>query len=509
MRKIRKSAAQQQENRSKHQIRDCFEAYGWTSDIIETDLGEDIQIHVYHDGVASGVNFYVQLKSITNLYDRRKDSLLIYRNVEVKDLLHWEGFALPVILVVWDIQLKEGKWIHIQDELPQIDEAKPSWRTQQKVTIKFPWVNDTSYKGLQLLKAVIGKALWPLISKGKLFEARFKINIPDNMSNQPYQNMMNRLLLEGESIEMPGRFVQSLNFSEWYTEWFGNLDSSTFTFQLKPIQSESVFKGNLLAIDQSGTLFKSDTLIFRLSRTTLDNAFLTNEEDGHTPLRAKLILQRHHDDYFKIKAKYQVKHLNYSIQSLLDVYSFLVEYVNPSNKKFIVLDGRKTEVAPVDLERKKYDELVSIKNSLFKATEVQSRLGRWWVVQEQGIQYDDMRAVEELDCLTRNQPIPIDRSDELKLTVTNPKKKLWKDKIGTTVEVEGSLDEVVLNLFGDQIYLGKWIRHFVGLLDRVEKQRGSNKYDLYILDCEVAQTYPEFDPDGIDYRPDHLDRELP
>jgi hypothetical protein len=42
-------------------------------------------------------------------YKKRKNDNLVY-DLEVKDLKHWENFSLPVVLVIWDINLREGRW---------------------------------------------------------------------------------------------------------------------------------------------------------------------------------------------------------------------------------------------------------------------------------------------------------------------------------------------------------------------------------------------------------------
>ena len=109
MTKRRFSSQLQQEQISRGQLSECLVAYGWlpTSPV---DLGEDFIVHIYFAGQATGVTFHLQEKSVTNLEQRRKGGVIVYP-FKVSDLIHWEGFSQPVVLVVWDIYLREGRWV--------------------------------------------------------------------------------------------------------------------------------------------------------------------------------------------------------------------------------------------------------------------------------------------------------------------------------------------------------------------------------------------------------------
>src|SRR5512145_530876 len=110
MSRRRSSIQVEQEQRSRHQLAERFSDFGWHFTSPSPDLGEDFIVEVYHEGKNTGVMFYIQEKSITNLEKRRtKDNCLVY-TLKVNDLKHWENFSLPVVIVIWDINLREGKW---------------------------------------------------------------------------------------------------------------------------------------------------------------------------------------------------------------------------------------------------------------------------------------------------------------------------------------------------------------------------------------------------------------
>jgi len=106
---MRRSSIQvEQEQRSKHQLAERLSEIGWYFTSPSLDLGEDFIVEIYHEGKNTGVTFYIQEKSVTNLEKRRtKDNRLVY-TLKVKDLKHWEDFSLPVVIVIWDVKLREG-----------------------------------------------------------------------------------------------------------------------------------------------------------------------------------------------------------------------------------------------------------------------------------------------------------------------------------------------------------------------------------------------------------------
>ena len=120
----RYSKESQQEHRSKAQLTDRLTDFGWIP-VSPPDFGEDFIVSVYHDGEATGINFYIQEKSVKNIDDIRVNDSIKYR-INVSDLKHWETFSLPVVLIIWDINSREGRWILIKDIINTNNESKPN-----------------------------------------------------------------------------------------------------------------------------------------------------------------------------------------------------------------------------------------------------------------------------------------------------------------------------------------------------------------------------------------------
>jgi hypothetical protein len=65
--KQRYSPQQQQENISRKQFEEFLEQHQWITNDVVPDLGEDILVRIYDKGISTGLSFYVQLKSTSNL----------------------------------------------------------------------------------------------------------------------------------------------------------------------------------------------------------------------------------------------------------------------------------------------------------------------------------------------------------------------------------------------------------------------------------------------------------
>jgi predicted nucleotidyltransferase len=198
---IRLTPQKQQERRSIRQIADCFEAFGWVVTPPSEDLGEDSIVHIYFDGRATGVLFHVQAKSITNLQKRKRKDYLPYP-FDVKDLNHWSAFALPVVLLAWDINQKEGRWILVKEAIFQLEKRNPRWQTQKTATIYIPWNNTANDLGLKHLRQAIGHQLAPQLTHGKALEGNLVLKFPNDPRGSEALKQFKAYLQEGQSVTL-------------------------------------------------------------------------------------------------------------------------------------------------------------------------------------------------------------------------------------------------------------------------------------------------------------------
>lgn len=225
----RLTAAKQQELSSRHQFADRLIQFGWVSHVPE-DLGEDFLVHVYFEGQASGLVFHVQIKSVTNLEKRRRGKYVAYDDFKVKDLKHWQGFSVPVVLVVWDINQREGRWLLIKDAIAYLDQRRPEWRHGNgKVTVHFPWQNTTNDQGLLQLRRALGQCLMPLLTKGKPLE--FTLTLKGDAPADPAQStqIVRDWLFAGGELSSEQFKEAKVRFGPpEFGRWFGELELETF-----------------------------------------------------------------------------------------------------------------------------------------------------------------------------------------------------------------------------------------------------------------------------------------
>ena len=245
-----------QEEISRHQLCERLINFGWLP-ATPKDLGEDFIVHIYNEGRASGVTFHLQEKSIVNLVARRKKNYLSYKNVEVKDVVHWHSFHIQtVVFVVWDIRLREGRWIFVDDIVSDLDQRKPNWRTGKTVTIRIPWSNTTDDVGLVRLRQEIGGRLFPVISKGKDLHFLINLNLSDTDEGRDARGELDKLIRKGERATFVGRAINSVNVSEWAKPWIGWYDPEKVALILEPTLPPDVLNVEIAAIgDNDETIF--------------------------------------------------------------------------------------------------------------------------------------------------------------------------------------------------------------------------------------------------------------
>lgn len=114
----------QQEGISRDQISERLKEFGWIPSPTNIDLGEDFIVHIYIDGNPTGKTFHLQAKSVTNIDERKKKNFLVYQ-FKKQDIFDWEYFEDPVVLLVWDIKQRTGKWVLLDDVIRHLENKNP------------------------------------------------------------------------------------------------------------------------------------------------------------------------------------------------------------------------------------------------------------------------------------------------------------------------------------------------------------------------------------------------
>ena len=286
---VRFSPELRQEQISRQQLSERFLEFGWKP-TAPLDLGEDFIVDIYFEGKATGVNFYVQLKSVTNLEDRRKGDNLFY-DFEVKDLKHWENFSLPVVLIIWDVKLREGRWVLADDAVKKLDEERPSWRKNKtKIRVYFPWNNTTSNIGLVWLKQIIGRKLYPVISlKNPLEEIGMVFKFPDTEEGQNALKNLERSIKYGDESEVDGKYIEKFGFPDWWMNWFGDFDLKSTKLVIGSLASSVFHPLELIAIGLNGDSV-SLSILLEVVKSGTERIELSNYKDESSYLHLYITL---------------------------------------------------------------------------------------------------------------------------------------------------------------------------------------------------------------------------
>lgn len=158
--------ADDQETRSIGQFIDRVGELKWKPQGPRKDYGEDYLVQIWDDGVPSGLSFYVQIKSITNAEKRKgkRDPETLRYKLEVKDIDHWAAHAVPVVLVIWDVQARVGYWQTIRRIVEGLEKEKPRWREKASVTVNVPVTNTTNDEGMGRLRFELAEYMIPLLN---------------------------------------------------------------------------------------------------------------------------------------------------------------------------------------------------------------------------------------------------------------------------------------------------------------------------------------------------------
>lgn len=276
---------QRQEDRSRGQLKDRFAEYGWaTNFLVDRDLGEDLEVQIYRDGRSRGTDFYIQLKSTTNLAKRRlaRDPGKITYTAETRDLLHWEQRTRLVILMLWDVHKRRGIWQSIGALIADLDDRLPGWRKRKTATLHLPARHTTSDAGLSnLAKQVARHALRALEAERK---AKVLLRIDRTTEEGRRQAaLLQRVIDYGEEATLGGPSVSLRGPPQWHDALGVTDDGSELELRFGPPEDRNPVAVTLRAVSSRGmttldTILKATQVGRRLH--VLSNHHAVADGDG-------------------------------------------------------------------------------------------------------------------------------------------------------------------------------------------------------------------------------------
>ncbi len=459
----RSSIELEQEKKSRLQLEECLSDFGWHLASPNPDLGEDFIVEVYHEGQNTGVTFYIQEKSVTNLEKRKiKDNRLVY-TLKVKDLKHWDKFSLPVVIIVWDVNLRIGKWGLVKDLISYLDQNNPKWRNKGDVRVYIPWENETTDGGLKRLKAEVGKQVYPLISYGKDLTINMKLAFPKTTDGMKLQKAFDLHIKEGEPITLQGDVIQELKFSDWWETWFGGFDLKKAEIRLGDGSHNRPIPISMKIIPIKGKTVSLANLEFKPVRIGTEFLKFSNE---HTSCPFLLTFSmRNEGNKSQGNLTFVFRHTGGEPHEIMGYLNFAkamvlggklrVEFHNNNQSTSTDFPPSNQEVVdPV------FYELVQ------KLCVVQDKTGHFFRIPNEGISRRDAQSIHELFDVVENGVVNYrDMVMTLELKAEGLEILLGLHKQGKLIHLTLTTPDSYVELFGEKIFIGPMVRDTTGFVE--------------------------------------------
>lgn len=492
-----------QARKSIYQLCERLNDFGWLPNELNHDLGEDLNVRIYFDGRATGVVFHVQVKSITNLNQRRRKDCIPY-SVEVKHLLHWETFELPVVFIVWDVKLREGRWLFLPQAIAKLNQTQPEWRHKQKKTLHIPWMNKTDDVGLIALKQQIGHYLYPLLAKNKQLDIEMTLGFPlTDPSGQEAFDDFERFLQTGQQVTLKGEFIRSLKFSDWYSLWFGDGDLVTAEITLGPYTSNQTVNVGVQILCDDGSFSPNQFIELKVENIGIDGKYVkaSNQHQVNAPLFLELITTKSGTNH-QLTVNIQDNDLSGDPCSILETVRFWDHYARGGliRLEFLTSRGRKIlqNSFPPQLHFKRNLRFVQL---IEKLCFIQNKLSRLFQVPVEGLSPENSQAISKLfDMLKRGKVIR--NNQRLEFLMTPDADGHWlletlnaARENNISINIRESFDRSWVELFGQKIDTGPTVQYFTGKVaqDHAEVEvLNQEKLELVLEDAEVTEIFPQF-----------------
>ena len=440
------------------------------------DLGEDFIVEVYHEGKNTGVTFYIQEKSVTNLGGRKtKDNRLVY-TLKVKDLKHWDKFSLPVVIVVWDVNLREGRWGLAKDLISYLDQNNPKWRKNKKdVQVYIPWENGTNNEGLKRLKAEIGKQVYPLISFGKDLSLTMKLAFPKTPDGMKLQKAFDLHIKEGEPVTLNGDVIQELKFSDWWETWFGGFDLKQAEIYISESSQQRTVPISFKIIPNKGKTISLPNMEFRLVRAGTELMKFSNEHTS-CPLLINFSLRKE-GDLIRGNQTFTFRHVGGDPHEIVNFADFMKAIESGGKLRLEFHDVKQSytsdfppgTVSGLDLA---FYDLVQ------KLCLVQDKIGNFFKIPDEGISKKDANSILELFEIVEQGVVQYQNASmHLELKDKALQMLLEIHKQNKPVHLRLEVDDSYVELFGEKILTGPMVREVTGFveMDVLEFERRIDK----------------------------------
>jgi hypothetical protein len=492
-----------QEEKSRGQLRACLADEGWT--VAEPkDLGEDFLVSIYHEGRATGVTFPIQLKSITDLHERKRKDYLPY-DFKAAHLLHWESLAHTVVLMVWDVCLNEGRWFLADEAIADLDSTLPNWRTQKTVRVHLPLQNTTAADGLSSLRISIGRRELPMIAKGRDLHVQLLLAFGNDPESIQAREAFEHFYKEGEQAVLPGRVIRKATFPDWWQPFADKWDADRVVLTSGPAPFSERLSVAVDITTPSGLNASLSNVGLRVTRGGVEALYFSNE-DQNLPMRIDL---RVHYPTREITANltYRSGHHGYNVAETRRLIEFCTAMSIGGKLTFTFLKVPHIPLHFTALPAPQWSVSPLFVDLVGKLCHIQEKMGIRLRIPEAGISAGDAESIHKLlEIIDTGKTTVRHGTATIKMTVADPQgllnvlKPPQKDLI-LTEEYDGSYEE----LFGAHIETGPLTRRmegelsmsFADLSEAISCLAPGDELSLEIRQVEVTEVFDHWRTAGV------------
>ena len=210
-----------QELTSRAQFEELITSVGWVPNIIETDLGQDISVDIYNNGVSSGLSFQVQLKSSSNIKKYEIGGEILSFSFDTDDLKHWFQQINPVYIVLWDTNLRQGWYISIDEAILGLDSTKSQWSSQKTAKIHIPEDQLFDSSGLGEIRKVLTSKALPIFLKKAPLDFKFTLAFQNDDKSQSKHRELIEAFETGAPFELDRSYIQKIDMPDWWVRLMG------------------------------------------------------------------------------------------------------------------------------------------------------------------------------------------------------------------------------------------------------------------------------------------------
>jgi hypothetical protein len=494
---IRFTPEKQQELISRYQFCERIVEFGWIP-VPPEDLGEDFIVHIYFERKATGASFYVQEKSVVNLQERQKDEFLPY-SFEVKDLKHWETFVQPVVLVIWDIKLREGRWAiwnGVNGVIKHTNKKRPNWRNQGKTLVYIPSNNATDDNGLVKLQHAIGSFMYPLVSKNKELSMKMSISLPDSPDGIEMAEALKKLYDAGDKATLKNGAIKSVEIPDWAKPWF---DTNFVEITMESRGSPDPLPVDITIITTDGKTETLKGIELKVVKAGMRTTQLSNEHQAY-PVKFEFIFSSSKE----CSAAVEISGLGSNVNVTRDILKF--KQALSLGGKLQLFSLKHNSPLPIDIpvptqpEFAPGPEFIQIVEYLCL---IQAKTGKFFQLQSDVISQQDTQTIIELLTIIKNGKLRKKGKNLEKQFEVEPPTNIidcfqQKKPISLTLTHDTSSGE----LLGQKIEMGKAIEQITGILDMtlseletaIEIHKVEGQLHLRLIDVESVISFPDWTP---------------